>query len=96
MSKRAAPIAQAEAFRAHDVIDGASIWRGGDWFMSDLERGAARRLAALLNEATDLVDLMANRGGDAHARRKIAYAVAKAMGEKLDLLGTEHTGRRLV
>lgn len=83
-------------FRAHDTIDGASIWRGDQFFISDLDRGAAKRLAALLNEAEDLAALLARRGGAEHARTKLAYAVAKAMDRKLDLFGTAPTGRPLV
>lgn len=96
MSKgRTSSAAPADVYRAHDLIDGAGIWRDGEPFISDLDRGAAKRLAALLNEATDLVDLVANRGGVEHARTKIAFAVAMAMGCKLDLLDTPHTGRPL-
>ena len=85
----------AAQYRAHDLTGGAGIWRNGDPFISDLDRGAAKRLAALLNEAEDLVSLMAARGGVLHARTKLAFAVAKAMGCKLDLLDTAHTGRPL-
>lgn len=88
--------APTDAFRARDTIDGASIWRGGDFFMSDLDRGAAKRLAALLNEASDLVDLIANRGGVEHARTKLASAVAKAMGRTIDFSEAPGSGAPLL
>lgn len=88
MSKRRSQsAAPAGAFRAHhhaDLGKTAAVWRDGDFFMGDLAPAAATRLAALLNEATDLADLLADRGGIEHARTKLAFAAAKAMGRTLD------------
>ena len=96
MSKRRNEFdATIPAFRVHhhaDLGKTAAVWRNGDFFMGDLAPGAAKRLAALLNEATDLADLLADRGGVEHARTKLAFAVAKAMGRTIDFSEAPVTG----
>ena len=86
--KRKPIIAASGPFSAYgfkSIRTDAQVERDGQHFMTVMTFDGAQRLAAILNEAVALAAEPGAVGSEAiWSARKIAHAVATALGEKID------------